>query len=164
MNYVPPTGEQRDLYHQGAHRRAYEMLGAHPCVEGDRRMWHFCLWAPNAKHVALVGSFNGWNQSRNPMQKQYDGTWELRLAEDELWQHTAPEAYPSYKYAVWGVDDVWRMKADPFGFFSEVRPNMASRLYDLGGYDWGDAEWLARRLTYNPYQSPVNIYELHADT
>ena len=60
------------------------MLGAHPCYEGDVRKWHFCVWAPNAKHVALVGSFNDWDKSVTPMQKQYDGTWELRLTEEEL--------------------------------------------------------------------------------
>ncbi len=162
MKYVPPTQEQRERYHQGAHRRAYELLGAHPCEEAGRRRWHFCLWAPNAKHVALVGSFNHWDRSRHPMQKQYDGTWELRVDETELWQGCPEGGAPAYKYAVWGLDDVWRMKADPFGFCSELRPNMASRLCDLDGYAWGDEAWQAKRATYNPYVSPVNIYEVHA--
>jgi 1,4-alpha-glucan branching enzyme len=161
LRYNPPTDRQRELYHQGLNRRSYEMLGAHPCEENGVRHWHFCMWAPNAKHVALVGDFDHWDKSRHPMQKQYDGTWELRLDESELWQNTPAGGQPAYKYAVWGQDDVWRMKADPYGMFSELRPNMGSRLYELDGYAWGDAAWLARRATYNPYQSPVNIYEVH---
>ena len=142
----------------GARRRAYEMLGSHPCEEGGRRKWHFCVWAPNAKHVALVGSFNHYDRSAHPMKKQYDGTWELRLDEEILWRDVPEDGYPTYKYAVWGADDIWRMKADPYAFYSELRPNNASRLYDLEGYEWGDAEWLKTRHDFNPYQSPVNIY------
>ncbi len=161
MKYHPPTAEDRTLFHQGANRRAYEMLGAHPCLENGVKKWHFCLWAPNAKRVALVGGFNGWESNRNPMQKQYDGTWEVRLTEEELWKDAPADGAPVYKYAVLGQDELWRMKADPFGMASELRPNTASRLCDLDGYAWGDEAWMAARATVNPYVSAVNIYEVH---
>ncbi len=138
------------------------MLGAHPCQEGGKRKWHFCVWAPNAKHVALVGDFNGWDKSRNPMAKQYDGTWELRLEEKTLLTNVPEGAQPTYKYAVWGADDLWRLKADPYGFACELRPANASRLCDLDGYRWGDAEWMEGRKAFDPYHSPINIYEVHA--
>ena len=51
------------------------------------------------------------------------------------------------------------LRVDPYAFYSELRPNNASRLYDLEGYEWGDAEWLKTRHDFNPYQSPVNIYD-----
>ena len=145
MLYQAPSAEVRNSFHQGSNRRAYEMLGAHPCQEGGKRKWHFCVWAPNAKHVALVGDFNGWDKSRNPMAKQYDGTWELRLEEKTLLTNVPEGAQPTYKYAVWGADDLWRLKADPYGFACELRPANASRLCDLDGYRWGDAEWMERR-------------------
>ncbi len=162
MKYHPPSAEVREQFHQGTNRRAYEMFGAHPCLEGDAKKWHFCLWAPNARKVSLVGSFNGWNAERHPMKKQYDGTWELRLPEEELFQHSPEDGgMPSYKYAVLGQDGQQRMKADPFGFSSELRPDTASRLCELDGYAWGDGEWMMKRHGYNPYGSPVNIYEMH---
>ncbi|MEG1471825.1 MAG: 1,4-alpha-glucan branching protein GlgB [Clostridia bacterium] len=161
MLYHAPTAEIRDIFHQGSNRRAYEMLGAHPCEEGSVRKWHFCVWAPNAKHVALVGSFNNWDKSTHPMQKQYDGTWELRLTQEELWQNVPEDGFPTYKYAVWGQDDLWRLKADPYAFYSELRPGTASRLYDMDGYQWQDAAWLEKRASFDPYHSPVNIYEVH---
>ena len=162
MLYQAPSAEVRNSFHQGSNRRAYEMLGAHPCQEGGKRKWHFCVWAPNAKHVALVGDFNGWDKSRNPMAKQYDGTWELRLEEKTLLTNVPEGAQPTYKYAVWGADDLWRLKADPYGFACELRPANASRLCDLDGYRWGDAEWMERRKAFDPYHSPINIYEVHA--
>ena len=88
------------------------------------------------------------------MQKQYDGTWELRLSEDELWKNVPQDGYPTYKYAVWGADDLWRMKADPFGFFSQLRPNNASRLIDLDNYHWSDQDWMAARHDFNPTSAP----------
>ena len=162
MLYQAPSAEVRNSFHQGSNRRAYEMLGAHPCQEGGKRKWHFCVWAPNAKHVALVGDFNGWDKSRNPMAKQFDGTWELRLEEKTLLTNVPEGAQPTYKYAVWGADDLWRLKADPYGFACELRPANASRLCDLDGYRWGDAEWMERRKAFDPYHSPINIYEVHA--
>ncbi|MEA4929576.1 MAG: 1,4-alpha-glucan branching protein GlgB [Candidatus Limiplasma sp.] len=161
MHFSPLSATERESYHQGTNRSAYTMFGAHPCEDNGTRTWHFSLWAPNAKHVALVGDFNNWDKSRDPMQKQYDGTWELRLPEKRLRQNTPDDGTPVYKYAVWGQDDVWRLKADPFGFFCELRPETGSRLYDLDGYAWADQDWMTRRATYNPYVSPVNIYEVH---
>ncbi len=162
MRYVAPSAEVRDTFHQGTNRRAYEMLGAHPCREDGGEKWHFCVWAPHAGHVALVGDFNRWDKSCHPMEKQYDGTWELRLPKEALWQNLPADGFPTYKYAVWGSDGVWRMKADPFGFFTELRPHTASLLYDLEGYGWGDGAWMESRAAFNPYENPVNIYEVHA--
>jgi len=116
MQYSPPTQAVRDTFHQGTNRHAYEMLGAHPCLEGKAKKWHFCVWAPNARHVSLTGSFCGWNDQAYPMQKQHDGTWELRLSEAELFKDVPLDGYPVYKYAVTGADGKLRLKADPYGF------------------------------------------------
>lgn len=161
MLYCAPSAEIRDAFHMGTNRRAYEMLGAHPCYENGERKWHFCVWAPNAKHVSLVGEFNVWDKSRHPMTKQYDGTWEARIPEKELLKNLPKEGYPTYKYAVWGADDVWRLKADPFGFWTEKRPQNGSVLYDLSAYTWHDEAWMEQRGRFTPYTAPVNIYEVH---
>ena len=130
---------------QGTNRRAYEMLGAHPCLEGDTKKWHFCLWAPNALQVSLTGSFNGWDSRKHPMAKQHDGTWELRLDESEILKDAPGDGVPVYKYAVTGADGKLRLKADPYGFFAELRPDTGSRVYDLDGYRWKDQSWMKER-------------------
>ena len=170
MRYIGPDANQREQFHQGESRRAYEMLGAHPADQAGEAMWHFAVWAPNARRVSLVGEFNGWDHEQNPMAKQFDGTWELRLPEKVFSIQSSPEKYDypgaeekitTYKYAIQGPDGQWHQKADPYAFYSELRPNTASRIYDLSGYEWKDGAWMTARAGWDPYHSPINIYEMH---
>ena len=109
MRYVAPSAQVRESFHQGNNMQAYEMLGAHPVEQDGTSMWHFCVWAPNAKNVCLVGEFNEWKILANPMVKQYDGTWELRLPATLFEVSSNPEKYnyedaeeklKNYKFAV----------------------------------------------------------------
>ena len=39
---------------------AYRTLGAHPATGADgQRGYHFAVWAPQVKSVAVIGEFNG---------------------------------------------------------------------------------------------------------
>lgn len=79
MRYNGPTAAVRDQFHQGTNRRAYEMLGAHPVTQDGQEMWHFAVWAPNARRfLSLANSTSGTGKKR-PCRKVYDGTWEVRL-------------------------------------------------------------------------------------
>lgn len=170
MRYNGPTAAVRDQFHQGTNRRAYEMLGAHPVTQDGQEMWHFAVWAPNARAVSLIGEFNQWDKEKTPMQKVYDGTWEVRLPAETFDVKSDPKRYDypdaakkltTYKYCVQAQDGTWQDKADPYGFAMQMRPDTASRIYDLSGYRWGDADWMEARKSYDPYHSPVNIYEMH---
>lgn len=155
MRYVPPTSVDREDFHQGRNPRSFQMLGVHPALQSGREVYHFAVWAPNAQAVFLTGDFNGWSRESHPMVKQYDGTWELRL-DRELFH-----GQDTYKYAILGADGHFHMKADPYAFFSELRPGTASRIYDMDGYVWNDESWMKSRTAWNPFESPVNIYEMH---
>lgn len=170
MRYNGPTAAVRDQFHQGTNRRAYEMLGAHPVTQDGQEMWHFAVWAPNARAVSLIGEFNQWDRKKTPMQKVYDGTWEVRLPAKTFDVKSDPKRYDypdaakkltTYKYCIQAQDGTWQDKADPYGFAMQMRPDTASRIYDLSGYRWGDADWMEARKSYDPYHSPVNIYEMH---
>jgi len=170
MRYVAPTAEVREWFHQGSSRRAYEMLGAHPVEQDGKPMWHFAVWAPNAKQVSLIGEFCQWDKTACPMKKQYDGIWEVRLPASTFDTASDPKRYSyqdaekkikTYKYAVEGVDGVWREKTDPFAFAMQNRPNTASCLYDMTGYTWQDERWMKARSEWDAFRSPVNIYEVH---
>ena len=133
-------------------------------------MWHFAVWAPNARAVSLIGEFNQWDREKTPMQKVYDGTWEVRLPAETFDVKSDPKRYDypdaakkltTYKYCIQAQDGTWQDKADPYGFAMQMRPDTASRIYDLSGYRWGDADWMEARKSYDPYHSPVNIYEMH---
>ncbi|MCH5285947.1 MAG: 1,4-alpha-glucan branching protein GlgB [Christensenellaceae bacterium] len=170
MRYHGPSAEVREWFHQGTNRRAYEMLGAHPVEQEGREMWAFAVWAPNARAVSLIGEFNHWDKTATPMTKQFDGTWEVRVPAELFDVASDPHRYDypdaekkikTYKYCVQHGDGTWHDKADPYGFAMQNRPDTASVICDLEGYAWGDADWIARRSQWDPYHSPVNIYEMH---
>ncbi|MHC1786653.1 MAG: 1,4-alpha-glucan branching protein GlgB [Christensenellales bacterium] len=170
MQYKPPNDQDRQAFHQGSSRHAYEMLGAHPVRQDGQDLWHFSVWAPNAQAVYVTGEFCSWDPKVCPMSKQFDGTWETRLpakmftvSQDpgRFSYEGAAERLRSYKYAIQGPDGALHLKADPYAFASELRPNTASLLCDLAGHEWGDGAWMAQRAAWDPFRSPINIYEMH---
>ena len=133
--------------------RAQEFMGAHPTVQEGQEGWVFRVWAPHAKSVAVMGDFNGWNDSDHPMQPLSDGVWEAFIP--------GLKQFDSYKYAVHTASGRVLAKADPYAFHAETRPGTASKLYDLAGYGWGDGGWMEYRKNNPIYQKPLNIYEVH---
>ena len=49
-------------YGNGTHYQIYKKLGAHLSEENGEKGVFFAVWAPNAKAVHVVGTFNGWNE------------------------------------------------------------------------------------------------------
>ncbi len=137
------------LFHQGTNYEAYRYFGAHRTADG----YVFRVWAPHAKAVSVVGSFNDWTPDAAPMLLLKDGIFELTIA--------GVSVYDAYKYCVTTADDRHLFKADPYAFHCETRPDNASKAYDLSGYDWQDKAWRSRK-TPDAYRAPMNVYELHA--
>ena len=144
------------LFHQGTNYHAQEMLGAHFIEQNGRRGVRFTVWAPNANAVSVVGDFNDWSVLVNPMSRIGDG---------EIWE-TFVEGLgegETYKYAIepqWGGPRI--MKADPYGFYAEKKPQTASRTYDMNHYEWQDAAWQERKERESSYERPMLTYEVHA--
>ncbi len=145
-----------DLFLQGkgTHYRAYEKLGAHPLEENGEEGVYFSVWAPNAKSVSVIGSFNNWEAWVHEMK---------RIKDSGVWERFVPGAKigDTYKFEIKGENGFWAQKSDPYAFESELRPNTASVVCDLSSYEWNDAEWVAKRETTDWQKSPVSIYELH---
>jgi 1,4-alpha-glucan branching enzyme len=54
------------------------------------------------------------------------------------------------------------LKADPCARYAEVPPATASRVWDAGGYQWRDQEWMAHRAGTGAWmRQPMAIYEVH---
>jgi 1,4-alpha-glucan branching enzyme len=148
----PPTVGELDLHliSEGRHERLWKVLGAQPRPGGVG----FSVWAPNASGVRIVGDFTGWGP--------HDG-WPMRsLGGSGVWELFVPSASVGarYKFRILGGDGVWREKADPLAQQTEAPPRTASVVAG-SGYDWKDAEWLARRDEAQWYREPVSIYEVH---
>jgi 1,4-alpha-glucan branching enzyme len=138
------------LVGEGRHELIYERLGAH-VTDGRVR---FAVWAPNARRVSVIGDWNGWDASHDPLAPVgVSGIWEAHVA-------GALEG-SRYKLAIEGADGVMREKADPYAACAEVPPATASIVYRTR-YAWTDAAWLEQREAAEPLNRPISVYEVHA--
>jgi len=153
--FPPVLGDfDLQLLGEGNHLESWRALGAHVIEHCGLRGTHFAVWAPSARRVSVVGSCNGWDGRVHAMRSLGgSGVWEIFL----------PGVGPgeTYKYEVAGADDSVVAKADPRAFYAEERPNSASRVWDIEGYEWGDQAWLQRRAGTDPLTSPMSVYEVH---
>jgi 1,4-alpha-glucan branching enzyme len=143
------------LWSEGSHFRPYEKLGAHPTERDGVAGTHFAVWAPNARWVSVIGDFNGWRPGAHQLHPVgTSGIWEgfiPGVGQGALYKFHIVSQYGNYSVA----------KADPYAFYAELRPGTASRVWDLGGYEWGDQEWMGRRGAANGLGAPIAIYEVH---
>jgi 1,4-alpha-glucan branching enzyme len=137
---------------EGRHERIYERLGAHVGEDGVS----FAVWAPNARRLAVVGDWNGWDGQADQLEP---------LGSSGIWGAVVPEAEEGhrYKFEVHGADGVVRLKADPFAFQAEVPPRTASVIH-RSTYQWADDDWIERRHRREPLREPLSIYEVHAES
>jgi len=143
--------EEIYLFNTGEAQQAYVTFGCH--FIGELGMHRFMVWAPGAQSVSVVGDFNGWDASRNRMEKLPTGVFVAFI----------PDLHDGdcYKYQILGYDNKVILKADPFAFHAEVRPATASKVWGLDGYDWHDIEYLEARKETNTLGRPMAIYEMH---
>ena len=142
------------LLAEGTHYRNYEKLGAHLTRLNDEPGTRFAVWAPNAESVSVIGDFNGWYRESHPMQSSDAGVWECFIA--------GVGQGALYKFHIASRVDGYRVdKADPYAYASEIRPQTASKVWDLSGYGWGDEDWMADRARHNAYDAPISVYEVH---
>ncbi len=154
--FGPVLGPLDDyLLVEGTHRQLYEKLGAHLIEHGGVAGVHFAVWAPDALRVSVVGDFNDWDGRRHQMRKRVDsGIWEI----------FAPELGEGvvYKYEIVAPDGVvLPLKADPFGFGSELRPSTASVVARTDAFTWSDDGFIAARGKGEQRRQPMSIYEVH---
>ena len=156
FRFGPILGPMDDyLLVEGTHRELYRRLGAHPMAHEGADGVGFAVWAPNARRVSVVGDFNAWDGRRAPMRKRVDsGLWEIfipGLGEGGV-----------YKYEIVGRNGrLTPLKADPFGFASELRPSTASVVARIDRFEWSDEAHVEARRSADPRRSPVSVYEVH---
>ncbi len=137
------------LFNEGTNYKAYETLGVHKFNNG----WRFAVWAPNAESVSVACDRNSWTG---------DGMYLERAGGTGVWYGwfsdiTEGEAY---KYRIVSKGKAV-LKADPFAFEAELRPNTASVVKDIPTIKWSDKKWIEKREKTPPYDKPMLIYEVH---
>ena len=151
-----PTLSEYDLYlfKSGDHHRIYNKLGSHAIQVDGVSGVQFAVWAPNARNVSVVGSFNSWDRRRHAMRELgASGVWEIfipGLKEGEL-----------YKFQVKTKSGNILDKADPYATEMEQRPKTASKINFLQHYKWNDEKWITSRAESDHLGEPISIYEVH---
>lgn len=142
------------LFAQGTHYDIYKKLGAHPSVENDEKGMYFAVWAPNAAEVYVIGSFNQWNESANPMRK---------IGPGGIYECFIPGVFDGelYKFMIVTPSGEHLYKADPYATHAELRPGNASKTFDISGFPWKDSAWMKARAEKDVQSMPMAIYECH---
>ena len=152
---VTMTGQvDQYLFGIGQHFEVYERFGAHLTEKDGMEGVCFSVWAPAAKSVSVVGTFNGWREAAGCME---------RLGASGIYELFVPGAIEGdlYKYCIHTWTGEVLYKADPYAFESEVRPGNASRVAGIEDYRGRYQEWMTRREKKDYRTEPINILEVH---
>jgi 1,4-alpha-glucan branching enzyme len=154
---APPqllTDQDLYLFNEGSNYRLYDKMGAHLVAQKDQAGAVFSVWAPNARSVSVVGSFNSWNPKSHRLEpRASSGIWEGFIA--GVTQGALYKFHIESQTGGYIVD-----KADPVGILQEQPPRTASVVWDLA-YEWGDRDWMQKRGERNSLRAPQAIYEVH---
>ena len=143
----------RHLFAEGNHHHIWEKMGAHLIEEKNQKGVMFCIWAPNAKSISIIGDINSWDGRHHPMQKRLGGIWELFMP-------TMQEG-DTYKYEIRTQQGHIYEKADPYGFLHEIRPQNGSIVSKLKNFNWNDSSWISNRDSSSQINKPISVYEMH---
>ena len=145
--------DDRYLFNEGTHKQLYKKFGSHIVRKQSEAIGtQFTVYAPHAMSISVVGNFNEWTGKGYEMVGE-NGIWSLFIP--NLSQGEA------YKYEIKTSAGEIILKADPYAFYAEQRPNTASIIYDIEGFEWTDENWIKKRQSSNIFEQPLNIYELH---
>ncbi|MFM6940792.1 MAG: 1,4-alpha-glucan branching protein GlgB [Candidatus Planktophila sp.] len=143
------------LINEGRHEKLWDALGAHVMRDKDGALLGtaFSVWAPNAQAVSLIGDHNFWDRSAHPM---------IRHGASGIWEIFIPDigAGTKYKFAICGAFGHWVDHADPLARQTETPPLTAS-IVNESEYIWSDQDWMRNRSDFQPWRSPVSVYEVH---
>lgn len=107
----------------------------------------FRVWAPHARKVSLVGTFNAWNSSHHVMEREGNGYWYAKV----------PEATKGHEYRyllTTPAGKLWRI--DPYA--RQVTDSNGNAVVHDPDFDWeGD------NFRMPPWNELV-VYEMHVGT
>lgn len=134
-------------FYKGESFDAYTYFGAHPEDDGVV----FRVYAPAAAEVKVMGEFSSW-QEYDMYACENPGVFQAFVKDAKVGQ--------MYKYVIYTRRGDRVEHCDPYGFAMELRPNWASIIVDLNGYQFQDEKWMGENRQKN-YNLPMNIYEMH---
>lgn len=118
-------------------------LGAVHCEDGVV----FRVWAPHAEYVSVIGTFNDFDNSKNPLTSISDGIWETKVCN--------AKALDEYKFYLKNGDQEFN-RIDPYA--RDVTSSVGNGIILSNEYDWeGD------NFSISSWNDLI-IYEMHIGT
>lgn len=152
-NYSILYDDDVATFQQGTHYSLYKKFGSKRLKVLDKEGYYFCVWAPNATNVSVIGNFNDWNPETHQLLPRWD--------KSGIWEGFIPDIKKGelYKYHILGYKDIVTEKGDPFANYWEHKPRTATITWDFD-YEWKDEEWMKRRIKHNALDAPWSVYEV----
>ncbi len=147
------------FYNQGTLYDAYRIFGAHLIKDQNNQITgtRFTVYAPHAKEVNVLGEFNDYQAWVHNLTKvDASGIWSIVIDNARDWH--------MYKYQIKTFDGRELYKSDPYAFYSALRPETMSKVYDIDGYEWHDQHYMGHRHEEVSYENQMSIYEMHVGT
>ncbi len=153
-NYSLLYDNDVQTFQQGTNYTLYKKFGSKPISVLDKEGYYFCVWAPNATKVAVMGNFNGWDKESHLLNPRWDNSG--------IWEGFIPGIKKGeiYKYHITGFEGRITEKGDPFANYWEQRPKTATITWQFD-YEWKDETWMHKRKECNALDAPWSVYEVH---
>jgi 1,4-alpha-glucan branching enzyme len=107
----------------------------------------FRVWAPHARRVAVIGSFNDWNGEKHPLLSEQNGYWYADVAQAKIGD--------PYKFLLTTEQGEFK-RIDPYA--REVTSSVGNAIVHDPNFDWQEDNF--HLASWNE----VVIYELHVGT
>jgi 1,4-alpha-glucan branching enzyme len=153
-NYSILYDDDIATFQNGTNYNLYKKFGSKRLTVLGKEGYYFCVWAPNASKVSVVGNFNDWQPDAHLLQPRWD--------KSGIWEGFIPgfKKGELYKYHITGFEDRITIKGDPLANFWEMRPATSSITWEFD-YAWKDSEWMQSRKKHNGLDAPWSVYEVH---
>src|SRR5215212_309767 len=153
-NYSILYDDDIETFQNGTNYSLYKKFGSKRIKVLDREGYYFCVWAPNATKISVIGNFNNWNPESHELQPRWD--------KSGIWEGFIPDITKGelYKYRITGYQGITTEKGDPIAHYWEKRPATSTITWEFD-YEWKDEDWMKKRKKRNALDAPWSVYEVH---
>ncbi|MGZ9898330.1 1,4-alpha-glucan branching protein GlgB [Shewanella gaetbuli] len=153
--------DEKDVYlfNEGSQLQSYRFQGANWAKQQSTTGVHFCVWAPNATQVSLIGDFNHWDPKKHILRKHIaSGLWDIFIPDVTEGMY--------YKFSILDSHGNRVEKSDPYAKAMQAAPGNAAIVAKNTEYCWHDQNWLVTRKansqkpTLASHAQPMSIYEV----
>jgi 1,4-alpha-glucan branching enzyme len=153
-NYSILYDDDIETFQNGTNYSIYKKFGSKKLKVLDKEGYYFCVWAPNATQITVIGDFNNWNPESHSLHPRWD--------KSGIWEGFIPGVTKGqlYKYRITGFQGITTEKGDPVAHYWEKRPATSTITWEFD-HEWKDENWMKERKKRNALDAPWSVYEVH---